>query len=252
MARLDAASLKPSRGEAAAATGLRLVVLRGLLREDFLSHAELLQLPGYHFHTKPADVVRTLLIPSGIPICCLQPPPGTALQNVAALTFYGLAGTPHIAAVLLREQQAAIARLNPVRQSDLSELRRQLARLRGGADVPISAILTAACGSELEAAKLLHANLTGVTAGANRAASEAEAEERRYATLLLVECMHEGVLDPLQGVLDPLQVSDPPSHLTHHLTPHPCTDAGYAQDARPRSPHAACGEGQRSQLAGPV
>ena len=182
-ARLDAALERPGRGGGDAAARLRLVALRSLLAEKFISAKELCKQPANDFaSSSPADINRSLLSVSGLPVFCLQAPTGTANQDVAALTFYGLASEPHIVAVLLREQQRVLAELHPPTQPDLATLRQQLKLLSNGVDVPISAIVTAACGGEHTAAA--------------DAAGMAAARERRYATLLLIECMRENIADP--------------------------------------------------------
>ena len=196
-ARLDAALERPGRGGGDAAARLRLVALRSLLAEKFISAKELCKQPANDFaSSSPADINRSLLSVSGLPVFCLQAPTGTANQDVAALTFYGLASEPHIVAVLLREQQRVLAELHPPTQPDLATLRQQLKLLSNGVDVPISAIVTAACGGEHTAAALLHRSMSSVVSAAADAAGMAAARERRYATLLLIECMRENIADP--------------------------------------------------------
>jgi hypothetical protein len=196
MARSNAAAKAPARHNELPATALRLVALRGLLNEPFLSVDELIALHGYTYHKWPVEIARTLLAHVGLPVVCLRAPGGTATRHVAELTFYGLAETDHVVAVMLRAQQAALQRLQGAQTLNMPELRRHLRRQRGGQDVPIAAILTTACGSEEAAARLLHAKLSDVCGAATDAAAGAEVEARRYVTLLLIECMKEGVTDP--------------------------------------------------------
>ena len=197
--RLACAADQPLRNNQLRATELRRFALRVLCMEQFFTVAELTALPGYVYHTKPQDIARTLLAQDGLPVVCLSAPAGTAVQNVAALTYYGFAETPHIVAVLLREQQRKLAQLHPTQKLDYAELRRQLRRLRDDRDVPAGAILAAACGSEEAAARLLHAKLSNVTGDVASAAAAAEEDARRYATLLLIECLKEGCTDPTQA-----------------------------------------------------
>jgi len=199
LARLNAAAEQPARRNQLPATELRLFAIRSLLSEQFVSVAELTAQDGYTFHHKPSEIARTLLSSEGAPVVCLNAPEGTADRNVAALTFYGLAETPHIVGTLLREQERVLAQLHPAITLDYKELRRQLRRLRGGHNVPVAAILTAACGSEEAAARLLHAKLSVISTAVAGACAAAEAEARRYATLLMIECLREGVTDPTQA-----------------------------------------------------
>ena len=198
-ARLACSSYLPLRNKQFRATALRQFALRAICMERFLSVAELTALPGYFYHTRPQEIAQSLLAQDGLPVVCLNAPAGTAAQNVAALTYYGLAETPHIVAVLLREQQCKLAQLHPAQKLDYADLRRQLRRLRNGRDVPAGAILAAACGSEEAAARLLHAKLSDVTGDVANAAAAAEDDARRYATLLLIECMKESCIDPTQA-----------------------------------------------------
>ena len=199
MARLNAALESPARWNQLASTELRLFTVQCLMHTPFTSIAELTAEDGYNWHVGPADIARTLLSPDGAPLVCVKAPAGTAVRNVATLTFYGLADTPHIVATMLREQQVILTRLHPICKLDYKQLRLQLRRLQDGRDVPVSAILTAACGSEEAAARLLHANLSDVSKEVVGATAAAEAETRRYATLLLIECMREGITDPAQA-----------------------------------------------------
>ncbi len=182
-----------------AASELRLFTIRCLLHTPFISVAELTAEDGYTWHARPSEIARTLLSPDGVPLVCINAPAGTAVRNTAALTLYGLAGTPHIVGTLLREQQTKLDQMHPLCKLDYVQLRAQLRRLQGGRNVPVSAILTAACGSEEAAARLLHANLSDVRQGVAGATAAAEGETRRYATLLLIECLREGITDPTQA-----------------------------------------------------
>lgn len=194
--RLAAFVEAPPRRSHLQAAQVRLAVLRVLQEERFASVAELTRQDEIATQTKPADIARLLLVPDGLPVICLNAPEGTSAQNMAALTFYGLAEEPHIVATLIREQQRVSAELQPARVLNHVELRRQLRQLRDGKDVPMAAVLTAAFGSEEAAARHLHAKLSDVNTAVAGAAAAAEKQERRYATLLLVECMKEGITDP--------------------------------------------------------